>query len=355
MSTVFYFIVFILILSVIVIVHEFGHLIAAKRFGVYCKEFSIGMGPLVWQKQGTETAWSIRLLPIGGYVAMAGEEGEEEDEGEGLSIPYERTINGIKKWKQILIMAAGALMNIVLAWMIFIGITAYQGAVAEAPKPIVNTVETGSVAEKGGFLSGDEITKVVVGDETLIPEESSEILEFLQYYQGEATFTIIRNGEERQLTMTPEYNKEQNAYMIGISYPQGEIRSISFFEAIPIGTEKMFDSVASIINALGKIIQGVGLQNLSGPVGIYQVTAQIAQDGLISTLALIGLLSVNVGIVNLLPIPIMDGGRIFIILIESIIGRKLSDKVQNAVMMIGVAIVIGIMVFATWNDISRLL
>ena len=114
MSNIVNIIYFILILSVIIIVHELGHLIAAKRFGVYCKEFSIGMGPVVYQKQVGETAWSIRALPIGGFVAMAGE--EDDDEAEELDIPYERTLNGIKPWKQIVVMAAGAIMNVLLAW-----------------------------------------------------------------------------------------------------------------------------------------------------------------------------------------------------------------------------------------------
>ncbi len=106
------FIWFILILGVIIIIHELGHLIAAKKFGVYCKEFSIGMGPKIWQRKNRETALTIRALPIGGYVAMAGEDSDEEDEE--LDIPYERTLNGIKPWKQVIVMAAGAFMNIIL-------------------------------------------------------------------------------------------------------------------------------------------------------------------------------------------------------------------------------------------------
>lgn len=353
MSTILNLILFILILSVIVIVHEFGHLIAAKRFGVYCKEFSIGMGPLIWQKQGKETAWSIRALPIGGYVAMVGENDDNEDDDE-LDVPFERTINGIKKWKQIVVMAAGAIMNILLAWAIFIGITAYQGAVAEPAKPIVNEVVSDSIAAKNGFQSGDEIVKVEVGKEHSNVTESMDVIEFLQYYQGETTFTVLRNNEEIKLTMTPELDEKENSYRIGISFVSGTIRELNLLESIPVGTEKMVDSVASIMGALGKLVQGVGLQNLSGPVGIYQVTTQIAQDGFLSILALIGLLSVNIGIVNLLPIPIMDGGRIFIILIETLIGRKLSERIQSIVMMAGIVIVVGIMVFATWNDISRL-
>lgn len=353
MSTILNLIIFVLILSVIVIVHELGHLIAAKRFGVYCKEFSIGMGPLVWQKQGKETAWSIRALPIGGFVAMVGE-GDDEDTDDDLDVPFERTINGIKKWKQIVVMAAGAIMNILLAWAIFIGITAYQGAVAEPSKPIIDQIVENSVAQENDFQNGDEIIKVESGKESIKPTESMDIIEFLQYYPGETTFTLLRGSEEIKITVTPKMDESDHTYKVGIGFKPGEVRSLNFLESIPVGTEKMVDSVSSILGALGKLIQGVGLQNLSGPVGIYQVTSQIAQEGFISILALVGLLSVNIGIVNLLPIPIMDGGRIFIILIETLIGRKLNTKIQSVVMMIGVLIVVGIMVFATWNDLVRL-
>ncbi len=135
---------------------------------------------------------------------------------------------------------------------------------------------------------------------------------------------------------------------------QNEIKKITLLESIPYGTQKMVDSVTTIFDSLGKLVQGVGLNNLSGPVGIYQVTAQITQTGLLSTIALIGLLSVNVGIFNLLPIPILDGGRIFIVLIETLIGRKLNERMQSAIMMAGLLMIVGIMVLATWNDITRL-
>lgn len=351
---------FILILSVIIIIHELGHLIAAKHFGVYCREFSIGMGPIIYQKQMKETAWSIRLLPIGGFVAMAGDEdaplegGSSEDEEE-LDIPFERTINGIKRWKQIVVMAAGAFMNIILAWVIFIGITAYQGKVAIPGKPMVSSFTETSVAEKAGMKVDDEIIKVSNGKESITPKTFDDITEFMQYYPGETTFTVMREGKQLDITMTPAFDKEENMYKIGVYHEYKDIKEISLLESIPYGTQKMVDSVTSIISSLGKLIQGVGLNNLSGPVGIYKLTDQITQTGFLTTLAFVGLLSVNVGIFNLLPIPILDGGRIFILLIEMVIGRKLSERVQNIIMTIGLVAIVALMLFATWNDIVRLL
>ncbi len=349
------FIWFILILGVIIIIHELGHLIAAKKFGVYCKEFSIGMGPKIWQRKNRETALTIRALPIGGYVAMAGEDSDEEDEE--LDIPYERTLNGIKPWKQVIVMAAGAFMNIILAWLLFIGITAYQGAVPQEAKPIISTVVENSPAEKAGFLTGDEIIRMenIAKNEVIKPESTDEILEFLQYYPGEVKYTVLRDGKEVVLNATAAYHKEDNIYLIGIGYKAPEPKKITLLESIPYGTMRMVDSVKSILSSLNKLIHGVGLNNLSGPVGIFQITAQTTQNGLLSSLALIALLSVNVGIFNLIPIPILDGGRILIVLIETLIGKKLSERCQNVIMMIGVFLIIGLMLIATWNDIARLL
>lgn len=354
MSGVMNVIWFILILGVIILVHEFGHLIAAKKFGVYCKEFSIGMGPKIWQRQKGETAWSIRALPIGGYVAMVGE--DSDDENEELNIPYERTLNGIKPWKQIIVMAAGAIMNIILAWAIFIGITAYQGSVPQLPEPIVSNVVENSAAQKAGFQIGDEIIGLEnnVSHETLKPESTQDILEFLQFYPGEVTYTVIRDNKQIELVGTAQFDKEENLYLLGIQYDRPAPKEISFLEAIPYGTQRMVDSVKGIMQSLGKLVQGIGLNSLSGPVGIFQITAQTTQDGLISTLSLVALLSVNVGIFNLIPIPILDGGRIFIILIELLIGKKLNEKVQTGIMFAGLIFIIAIMLLATWNDIIRL-
>ena len=344
---------FVLIMSVIIIIHELGHLIAAKRFGVYCKEFSIGMGPMIYQMQVGETAWSIRALPIGGYVAMAGETLEDDGEDEE-DIPFERTINGIKPWKQIVVMAAGAIMNIVLAWVLFVGITAYQGKVAIPGAPIISSFSENSAAQQAGFQVDDKIIKVTQGSESISPKTFDEITEFMQFYPGETVFVVERNGETVNVAMTPVYDKDDQLYKMGVFHDYKEIKEISFLEAIPYGTQKMVDSVTTIISTLGKLVQGVGLNNLSGPVGIFKLTDQITQTGLLSTIAFTGLLSVNVGVFNLLPIPILDGGRIFITLIEMLIGRKLSEKVQNVIMTLGLVLIVALMLFATWNDLSRI-
>ena len=155
-------IAFVVMLSVIVILHELGHFLVAKHFGVYCKEFSIGMGPCLYQKQGKETAFSIRAIPFGGFVMMAGEEdGSQSEEDSWLKdVPENRRLNGIEKWKQVCIMIAGIVMNILLAWIIYMGVALAQGYVIEDAKPVVYVVEEDSVAQKAGLEKDAHIVKV---------------------------------------------------------------------------------------------------------------------------------------------------------------------------------------------------
>lgn len=341
---------FILILSVIIIIHELGHLLTAKYFNVYCEEFSIGMGPAIYKKKFKETTFAIRALPIGGFVSMAGEEGVDNEE-----IPYERTIKGIAWWKQIIVMAAGAIMNILLAWLLFIGITMAQGRVSLPAEPVVQGFTTQSAAQEAGFLIGDRILEIRVGGETIHPSTFDDMTELLAYHPGEeTTFLVEREETENQtIVLTPRYDEETQRYLAGFS-TKPIIKEISFLESFQYGTQKMIDGTSSIFTALTKLVKGIGLENLSGPVGIYQITAQTTEDGILSTISLIGLLSLNIGIFNLLPLPVLDGGRIFITLIEKICGRKLSERAETIIMSIGVVLLISLMIFATWQDIVRL-
>lgn len=340
---------FILILSVIIIIHELGHLITAKYFHVYCKEFSIGMGPALYKKQFKETAFAIRLLPLGGFVSMAGEEGVDDE-----AIPAERSLKGIAWWKQIIVMAAGAIMNILLAWVLFIAVTMAQGRVVLPSEPIIEGFSENSAAQEAGFAIGDRILTITSNGETTTIHDFDDISEHFSYFpDAEAEFSVERNGETLQIKLTPRYNEQEGRYLAGFT-AKTNIQEITVWESFRYGTERMLDGSTAIFRSLGKLIRGIGLENLSGPVGIYQVTAQTTQNGLLPALALIALLSLNIGIFNLLPLPILDGGRIFIILIEKISGRELSERAESIIMGIGVVLLVALMVFATWQDIMRL-
>lgn len=350
MNTLITIVAFVLILSAIIIIHELGHLIAAKSFNVYCNEFSIGMGPLLFRVGKGETKFSLRLLPIGGYVSMAGEEGIEAGD-----IPYERTVKGIKTWKQVVVMAAGAAMNILLAWVVFVGIVMARGSVAGPTAPIISSVIEKSPAAGVGLLAGDEIVKVTLPDGTEIyPETFDEIVERTNAITDEKIiYSIEREGVTSDYVLTPAFIEEQNRYLVGI---QGTptIQPIEWYQSFGYGTDLMVTGFTQIISALGNLLSGVGLKDMSGPVGIYQATSQMVESGLLALMTWLALLSLNIGIFNLLPVPILDGGRIVIILIERLIGRKIGEKAETMIMFIGLALVVGLMVFATWNDIVRI-
>ncbi len=347
MSTLLYFVV---VLGVIVLIHETGHLITAKLFRVYCKEFAIGMGPKIFSKKFKETEYSIRALPLGGFVAMAGEEGVDD------TIPFERSILGIAPWKRMIVMLAGITMNFILAFVLFVGIYAYQGYTVEAPKPIIAGTMENSPAEKAGFLANDHIKKVTFSDgTTVIPKDFYQIITYIQMYTDKTTFLVERNGTEMSISVTPEFIEAENRYYLGIEMPLATRIEINFLQAFKYGALEVSNTVDSMVFTLTRLIRGIGLNAISGPIGIYQVTATQASYGLINILYLMGLLSINVAIFNLLPLPILDGGRVVLTLYEMIFKKPMSKKVEQALMVISIGLLLLLMAFVTFQDILRLI
>lgn len=350
MDLLFYAIAFVLILSVIVFVHELGHFIAAKRFGVYCGEFSIGMGPVLFKIQGKETQYSIRALPIGGFVSMAG---EADDTKKDVEVPFERTINGIKAWQKIVVMLAGIFMNVILAWALFIGLNMYQGSVSVPADPVFYTVEKGSVADVAGFQDGDRVLSITEEDgKVLVPESFDEMRELINLSPQTFVFEIQRGDTQLSLDITPEAD-ENGVYRIGVTQ-LAKREKIAWYEAFKYGTEDMVDNSTLIFKSLGKLVQGENLKQLSGPVGIFKITGTAVDAGWITILHLLALLSLNIGIFNAIPIPILDGGRVVITLIEKAMGREINEKILNFSMYAGAFLMIGLMVFATFNDVLKL-
>ncbi|MDI9518689.1 MAG: RIP metalloprotease RseP [Erysipelotrichaceae bacterium] len=342
---------FILLMSVIIIMHELGHLITAKIFNVYCYEFSLGMGPKLISKKWNETVYSIRALPIGGFVAMAG----EDEDDRGIVVPYERTIKGIDKWKQIIIMLAGVFMNFMLAWIVMSSVFLAEKVYVESPKPIVAGVMENSPAESAGFMEGDYIVKVTLNDGTVIkPDNFYDILPFTQMEKDEITYTILRGEETLEFKVTPKFYEEDNVYLVGILIPPGEIVEINLLNAFKYGASYLSDITKALFISLVRLLSGKGLDQLSGPVGIYTVTKETASLGISNFMMLIAVFSLNVGIFNLLPLPILDGGRALITLFEWITDKQLNKTIETVIMTIGWLLMISLMVFATWQDISRL-
>ena len=346
---------FIILLGVIVCIHEAGHLLAAKKFGVYCFEYSFGMGPVLFQKKGRETVYSIRAIPIGGYVAMAGET-DGDELYEDVKVPEGRRISDISTWKRIVIMLAGVFMSFVLAWLIFSLIALSNGRYAASPKPVIASVMEGSPAEKAGFAEGDRIIKVsAAGGGSVKPRDFTDMQLFTaQYVEDELIYTADRNGETRELHVTPVYYEDYGTYLIGITGPEAEVFEVNALNCWGYGFQEMASVTRSMINTLRQLVRGRGLNQLSGPVGIYNVTGEYASYGLLPYLFLIAEISLNVGILNLMPVPVLDGGQVVMVLAEKLIGKPLNQKLKMAVMGVCWAFLIGLMIFITWNDIARL-
>lgn len=357
MQTIINIIVFFLILGAIVLIHELGHFLTAKLFGVYCAEFSIGMGPKLFSKKKGETEYQIRALPIGGYVAMAGE-ADQEDNEIMKDVPYERTLKGIKTWKKCVIMLAGVFMNFVLALVLLIGIYSFV-------EVQTNTSEIGSVVKnKGaafaGIEAGDVINKITINNEEHIIASFSDIQEVLdnenlQLDTDTVTMKVglTRNKHYLEKKVTAKYNNETKSYVMGIT---AATKQLTFAEAIRQGINQFIEYALLIFTTLGKLITDMThtVSQLSGPVGIYTVTAQVTQTGSISTLlSLTALLSTNIGMFNLLPIPGLDGSQVLFALVEKVIRREIPTRIKYALQMAGLILVFGLMIFVTVNDIGK--
>lgn len=347
---------FLLLLSAIILIHEAGHLIAAKIFGVYCYEYSFGMGPVLLKKKGKETQYSLRALPIGGFVAMAGETDGDEAYPD-VVVPEGRRLTEKKPWQKIIIMLAGVFMNCLLAFMIFSLVILNNGTYTSSPKAVVAQVIENSPAEKAGFEAGDKIIKVTKKDGSSIkPDTYLDMQAFCSGYSEEETYLIERNGKEITISLTPEYNEENDAYMIGIQGESAEYHDVNLLNCWKYGIEEMGSITKLMLTTIaGLIFHGAGMNQLSGPVGIYQATETYVSMGISAYLLLIAQLSLNVGIFNLLPLPVLDGGQVVITVLEWITHRTFSTKVKTGIMIACWVILIGLMLFVTWNDISRLI
>ena len=358
MNIVIGLIAFVFMLGVIVLINEFGHYIAAKKFGVYVREFSLGMGPALWQKQGKETVFSIRAIPFGGYCMMAGEadnvEDEEDQEDWQHDVPEDRRLNHKKTWQQIVVMAAGVCMNFLLAAILYIAIALCQGYVVVS-EPVISEVIADTPAEIAGLQPGDRITKLEADGDVQTIETQSDVTTFVNLHPGEEVqVTVDRSGQDQILSLTPELDEESNVYLIGFRSTAKAV-PIPWYQSIGEGLKTMWNNTTLIFRSFGMLLSGKGFENLSGPIGILDVTTQTASIGLLPYLSLFALISLNIGIFNLIPIPAMDGGRILILGLERIFRRKINPKIVENVIAASFLLLIGLFLYASFNDIMRLI
>lgn len=359
MQNIINIIVFLFILGSIIIIHELGHFLAAKFFGVYCGQFCIGFGPKIWSKKGKETEYELRILPFGGFVAMAGEEDQVDNENME-NVPYERTLKGIKAYQKIIIFFAGVLMNFVLAIIIIFGLNLTSGQV-----PVSNAqlgiVAEGSAAESAGLKKGDIIQSIDIVEtgKTYLVTHFKDI-DFSQKGLNTTAdkvtmkITVDRDGTKQVFSTLVNYNQEKSAYVLGITQATRSMNLVESFQNTFITFGEM--SVA-IVGAIGQLITNFTktIGQMSGPAGIYQITAEVTESGQIThVLSLLAMLSVNVGIFNLMPIPGLDGCQILFVTAEKVIGRELPQKLKLGLQMVGLGLVMLLMIIVTYQDIMRI-
>lgn len=334
-----------LIFSFIVFFHELGHFILAKKNGIEVNEFAIGMGPRLYSKEYKGTQYSIRLLPIGGFCAM-GEDDEATDSPDNF--------NNKSVWARISVIAAGPVFNFILAFIfafILILVTGYD-------EPIVSETPEGYAAAEAGIKAGDKIVRMNGKNIRVF----REITYYNQFHQGEdVEVTYIRDGEKHTAVLTPTFDKELNYYRVGIS--GGGLKKASVLKALEYSVYELRFWISTTVESLKMLItRQIGLDQLSGPVGIVDVVDDTYQQSreygigavLLQFMNIAILLSANLGVMNLLPLPALDGGRLVFLFVEAIRRKRIPPEKEGYVHLVGIMLLMVLMVFVMYNDIRRI-
>lgn len=349
MSFIINLLLFIVILGIIVFVHEFGHFIFAKIAGVYVFEFAIGMGPKIWGFKKGETEYNLRAIPIGGFCSMAGEDFDDE---ELKKVPKKRRLQAKTAWQRFLIMVFGPMNNFILAVILLLFIALVWGG--STMDPVITQVEEGSVAEKIGMNAGDRVL-AINKHKVSTSDDISLYLAISNPEKYNAIKVRKESGEEITYKVKPKKVKEngEEAYRYGISIQQEKTKG--FGEAFVYTFRKTCSIFKQMYITLAYLFTGgIKLNQLAGPVGIYSIVGEQSKAGIANLLYLMAFLSINVGVINLLPIPAFDGGHILFIIIEKIKGSPVNPELENKIHSVFLILLMLLMVVITFNDILRL-
>lgn len=334
-----YVLLALLLLGVLIMAHEAGHFWAARAVGLDVQEFSMGMGPLLakWKsKKGTQ--FSLRLLPIGGFCQFFGEDQDDRDP---------RAFNNQPVWKRAVTVISGPMMNFIVALLVIEFYLSAIGIVTSVPR--VGEVEANAAA--AGLMAGDTLV-LVNGHAGDIDETVAEIANS----NGEpVTLRIERGGEEIDLTVTPFYDEEVSRYRIGFSFAQERVR-------VPLSQSVLYSVVynAESVRLIGQtlknlVFKGEGVADVTGPVGTVYVIQEVTQQGGVDIyLELLALISVNLGVMNLLPIPGLDGSRLLFLLVEGVRRKPIRRELEGAIHGAGFVLLMGLMLVLTYKDIMQI-
>jgi len=347
------FITFLIVLSILVFIHELGHFTVARLLGVKVYVFSIGFGKKLISKQWKGTQWSFSLIPLGGYVKMKG----QEDLNPILANNDSDSYNVKTPFEKILILLAGPLANFLLAFVLYIGIGLLGNNHLTAT---IGKVVENSPAQKAGLMANDEIIKI---NEHVI-KTWDDLSVIIKDSDNPLKFYVKRDGKIKTLIIRPQLSDSENMFkekikkrMIGIA-PAPKVVKIFYspVESLSFAYDKTIESSKMIFLGVQKLIQGIiPSSEIGGVISIGTVIADASQSSFIALLTIMALISVNLGVLNLLPIPALDGGHIMFNLYEMITRKKPSDKVLTVLTVAGWAILLGLMSLGVYNDIVRLL
>lgn len=347
-------IAFIIVIGILVFIHELGHFIVARLCGVGVEVFSLGFGPKIFKKKFGRTEYCIAAIPLGGYVKMVGEETGTTIDPEDIKLSFtHKTL-----LQKSIVVAAGPLFNFFLT--IFIFYVLYQFSGIYLAKPVVGEVMEDTPAFTAGIKSGDVIKEI---NRNKI-ESFEDIARIVGSGKGEQLEIIIaRDTEIKGIVLTPilkpgknPFGEEIEKYVIGI-VGTGESfnKSLNPFAAFWRSLQDTYGLVKLTLLSVGKMLNGsISASNLGGPLMIAQIAGEQAKEGMMNFVWFIALLSVNLGIINLFPIPVLDGGHLLFFGIEAVTGKAVSDKLREKLMQIGAAVLVALMVFVFYNDILRM-
>jgi regulator of sigma E protease len=363
-------IIFLIVLAILVLVHEFGHFIVAKKSGIRVDEFGLGFPPKLWGKKWNGTLYSINAIPFGGFVKIFGEDAHTEAISE---IDRDTSFISKPKWIQVLVLAAGVTFNIVFAWLLLslgfmIGLPtpdSYSGLGKVTNTHVTITeVLTNSPAEKSGLRPGDKINSVSIGHialtgDTLSPDNIEHAIS--ESTMGDVEVSYTRgNDPPNSVSISPNTDVVPGKRAIGIATDNIGILKLSLPNALIEGTKTTWYLISGTAIGLLKFIWNIiifksDFSQVSGPVGIASVVGEAQHLGFVYLLSLMALISINLAIINLIPFPALDGGRIAMVIIEKIIRRPIPPKVVSWVNNVGFTLLIILMIVVTTHDILRLL
>lgn len=356
----FTLIIFFLLISVLIICHELGHFLTAKLTGIRVEEFGLGFPPRVWSKRVGETEYSLNLIPIGGFVRLSGEEGEEETVFDPRS--FTAKPNGVRA----LVATCGVWMNLLLGIILFFFVFVFLGVPEIHSVVEIDKVAPGSPAEQAGIKEGDMVLSFATSASSLQIDEirdSEKVVEFIKVNSGQKIRVEVKRGEEvfwEEVYAREDPPQGQGAMGIGfVLIPQVEYQQIVWWQAFPRAITETSKIVRLMVVGLKDMLfrllaRGEIPQDVAGPVGIAKLTGEVARQGIFPTIQFAGLLSINLAVINSLPFPALDGGRLLIVFVETLIGGRVHSKIKYWVHSVGIFLLLMLMALVTYYDIIRL-